>query len=528
MFEAPTLDTLLGFNLDIALPAIWLVSSVLILLLVDLFISEERKHWTPRLAMLSVAISFALTLFYYSPEETSAFGGMFIADGFTGFLNIVALGTAFITILLSQDYLKNANIAHGEFYTLLLLSTAGVMFMIGANNLLIIFVALELLSIPLYLLAAFRATNPDYISQKSALEQEGTVELSILKSEESGMKYFILGAFASAFLVYGGALIYGATGTLQLDEIASVIAKTSSSETTVIFLLLAGTAMSIVGLGFKVAAVPFHMWTPDVYEGAPTPVTAFMSVAAKIGGFAALFRLMIVGLSQLTVGDGNAAAWLVTIQVLAAATLIIGNLIAISQSNIKRMLAYSSIAHAGYILIALAAIGMSPLAADKTTLINSAAQAAAIYLLAYMFTNLGAFAVVQALENADGTGTEINDFAGLFRSKPLIAIAMAIFMLSLTGIPLTGGFFGKWLIFNAAVQADLIILVVIGVLTSVISAFYYMRVVVKMFLDVDAEGSDAPGATRSVTLAIYASMAGVLITGIAIPIVANLVEFIKF
>lgn len=522
MFEAPTLDTLLGFNLDIALPAIWLASSVLILLLVDLFISEERKHWTPRLAMLSVAISFVLTLFYYNPEETSAFNGMFIADGFTGFLNIVILGTAFITILLSQDYLKTANIAHGEFYTLLLLSSAGVMFMIGANNLLIIFVALELLSIPLYLLAAFRATNPDYISKKSALMQEGTVELSILKSEESGMKYFILGAFSSAFLVYGAALIYGATGTLQLPEIANAI-TTMNGDTTVTFLLLAGAAMSIVGLGFKVAAVPFHMWTPDVYEGAPTPVTAFMSVAAKIGGFAALFRLMIVGLSQFTVGDGDAAAWLITIQVLAATTLIIGNLIAISQSNIKRMLAYSSIAHAGYILIALASIGVG-----DAGLNDVAAQAAAVYLIAYMFTNMGAFAVVQALEKPDGTGTEIDDFAGLFRSKPLIAIAMAIFMLSLTGIPLTGGFFGKWLIFGAAVQANLIILAVIGVLMSVVSAFYYMRVVVKMFLEVDAEGSDALGATRSVTFAIYASMAGVLITGIAVPIVANLIEAIKF
>jgi NADH-quinone oxidoreductase subunit N len=530
MFEAPTLDTLAGFNLNIALPAIWLASSVLILLLFDLFTSEERKQWTARLAMLFVAISFALNMAYYSPEETSAFGGMFVADGFTGFLNIVILATAFISILLSQDYLKKANIAHGEFYTLLLLSTSGVMFMIGANNLLVIFVALELLSIPLYLMAAFRATNVDYISQKSALVQaEGaTVDPSIVKSEESGMKYFILGAFASAFLVYGAALIYGATGTLQLDKIATAIAQLASGDTTLTFLLLAGSALSIVGLGFKIAAVPFHMWTPDVYEGAPTPVTAYMSVAAKIGGFAALLRLLIVAFSQFNLATGDAAAWLLTIQVIAAATLIIGNLVAISQSNIKRMLAYSSIAHAGYILIAVAAIGMSPLVDDKSALINASAQAAAVYLMAYMFTNLGAFAVVQALEKPDGTGTEISDFAGLFRSKPLIAIAMTIFMLSLIGIPLTGGFFGKWLVFGAAVQADLIILAVIGVLTSVISAFYYMRVVVNMFLNVDAEGSETPGATRPVVLAIYASMAAVLIIGIAVPLVTNLVKFIDF
>lgn len=524
MFEAPTLDTLWSFNLELALPAIWLASSVMILLLVDLFISDERKHWTPRLALLSILISFGLTLWNYNSDTTEAFGGMYVADTFTNFLNIVTLATAFITVLLSGDYLKKANIAHGEFYTLLLLSTAGVMFMIGANNLLIIFVALELLSIPLYLMAAFRATNADYISQSSALvETEGAgSDVSIVKSEESGMKYFILGAFASAFLVYGAALLYGATGTLQLDLIAAEIGNMATGTTTPTFLLLAGSALSVVGLGFKIAAVPFHMWTPDVYEGAPTPVTAYMSVAAKIGGFAALVRLMVVGLSGFQVG-GDAAVWVLTIQVIAAATLILGNLVAVSQSNIKRMLAYSSIAHAGYILIAVAAIGIS-----SGDIVNASAQAIAVYLIAYMFTNLGAFAVVQAVEKEDGTGTDISDFAGLFRSKPIIAVAMTVFMLSLIGIPLTGGFFGKWLVFSAAVQGNLIILAVIGVLTSVISAFYYMNVVVKMFLDVDAEGSDVPGATRPVLIAIYASMAGVLVTGIAVPLVINLIQNIAF
>jgi NADH-quinone oxidoreductase subunit N len=212
------------------------------------------------------------------------------------------------------------------------------------------------------------------------------------------------------------------------------------------------------------------------------------------------------------------------IQVVAAATLIIGNVVAISQNNVKRMLAYSSIAHAGYILMAVAAVGVTG-AAD---IASSAAQAAAVYLLAYMFTNIGAFAVVQAIENPDGSGTNLDDFNGLFNSKPLLAIAMTIFMLSLTGIPLTGGFLGKWLIFGAAVKADLIVLAVIGVLTSVISAFYYIRVVVNMFLRDEAEGSPAPGATRAVTMAIYAAMAGVLITGIFVPLVTNLVNQISF
>lgn len=523
MFEAPTLQTLLDFNLNIALPAIWLASSVMILLLVDLFLPEERKHWTPIVALSFISIAFVMTLFNFSPEETSAFGGMFVADGFTGFLNIVTLGTAFFAILLSTDYLENANIHHGEYYTLLLLSTAGVMFMVGANSLLVIFIALELLSIPLYILAAFRSTNPDHISKNSALVARGDVDPLILKSEESGVKYFILGAFSSAFLVYGMALIYGATGTVMLDEIAIAIGSVVTGSSTPTFLLLTGAGLTIVGLGFKVAAVPFHMWTPDVYEGSPTPVTAFMSVAAKVGGFAALLRLMITGLAGFTLGEADTAAWVMTVQVIAAATLILGNFMALAQTNVKRMLAYSSIAHAGYLLMAVAAVGVT----GATGINTAAAQGAGIYLLAYMFTNLGAFAVVQALENEDGSGSEITDFAGLFNSRPILAIAMTIFMFSLIGIPLTGGFLGKWLVFGAAVQGNLIILAIIGVLTSVVSAFYYMRVVVNMFLR-DGDGSETPGATVPVTLAIYASMAGVLITGIVVPVIASLASAIQF
>ncbi|MGJ3238597.1 MAG: NADH-quinone oxidoreductase subunit N [Anaerolineae bacterium] len=523
MFEAPTLQTLADFNLNIALPAIWLASSILILLLTDLFLPEERKHWTPILALSFISVSFVMTLFNFNPEETSAFGGMFVADGFTGLLNIVTLGTAFIAILLSTDYLKQANIHHGEYYTLLLLSTVGVMFMVGANNLLVVFVALEVLSIPLYILAAFRTTDAEHISKSSSLVSRGDVDPLILRSEESGMKYFILGAFSSAFMVYGMALIYGATGTFMLEDVASAIGAVVTGNATPSFLLLAGTALTVVGLSFKVAAVPFHMWTPDVYEGSPTPITAFMSVAAKVGGFAALFRLMVTGLADFSIGDTNVAVWVMTLQVIAAATLILGNFMALAQSNVKRMLAYSSIAHAGYILMAVAAVGVS----GNAGIGSAAGQAIAVYMLAYMFTNLGAFAVVQALENVDGTGNDLSNFDGLFNSRPLIAIAMTIFMLSLIGIPLTGGFVGKWLVFGAAVQSNLIVLAVIGVLTSVVSAFYYMRVVVGMFLR-EGEGSATPGANLPVTLVIYASMAGVLITGILLPIVSSLASAINF
>jgi NADH-quinone oxidoreductase subunit N len=361
----------------------------------------------------------------------------------------------------------------------------------------------------LYVLAAFRSTDnkPD--------------DAVSLKSEESGMKYFILGAFASAFFVYGAALVYGATGTTNLPEIFAMVENIIAGEpTSATVLLLLGSALVLVGLGFKVAVVPFHMWTPDVYEGAPTPVTAYMSVAAKVGGFAALMRIMVVGLSAFVLEDGNPAVWQNTVWIIAAVTLILGNFVALSQKNVKRMLAYSSIAHAGYLLMAVAAAGSAGVG-------DVAVQSMLVYLMAYMFTNLGAFGVVLAIENKDGSGVDIDDFAGLFNSQPALALAMAIFMFSLTGVPLTAGFMGKWLVFGSVVQAGLIPLAVIGVLTSVISAFYYVRIIVNMFLNTEAQGAEGIGATRPVQYAVYASMAGVLIVGILPFFVTNLVQMVQ-
>jgi NADH-quinone oxidoreductase subunit N len=374
------------------------------------------------------------------------------------------------------------------------------MFMATANDLIAVFVALELLSIPLYVLAAFRSPE--------------------LKSEESGLKYFVLGAFSSAFFVYGAALIYGATGTTNLPQIFNALGLALAGQGQATLLLLLGSGLILVGLGFKVAVVPFHMWTPDVYEGAPTPVTAFMSVGAKVGGFAALLRIMIVALPALTVGTQSAAAWQNVVEIIAAATLILGNFVAISQTNIKRMLAYSSIAHAGYILMAVAAAG-TPGIQDQ------AARAALIYLLGYMFTNLGAFAVVIAVEKSDGTGTTLDDFKGLSRSRPALAAMMAFFMLSLTGIPLTGGFIGKWFVFWATLNGGLTVLAVIGVLTSVASAFYYIRVIVNMYL-ADGEGSPAEGATKFVNWAAYVAFAGTLVMGILPFVVTSLTDRVAF
>jgi NADH-quinone oxidoreductase subunit N len=363
-------------------------------------------------------------------------------------------------------------------------------------------------------LAAFRSTDGTPNDEVST------------KSEESGIKYFILGAFASAFFVYGAALIYGATGSADLHKIfASIQLMVISTETTSAqVLLLLGAALIVVGLGFKVAAVPFHMWTPDVYEGSPTPVTGFMSVAAKIGGFAALLRILVVGLSAFTLKTGEPAAWQNAIQVIAALTLILGNAVALSQSNVKRMLAYSSIAHAGYILMALAAVGSSSMV---TGLGNAAAQSVLVYLLAYMFTNLGAFAVVMTLEKEDGTGMSLDDFNGLYNTRPGMAVAMAVFMFSLTGIPLTAGFMGKWLVFNATIQAGLVPLAVIGVLTSVISAFYYMRVIRNMFQNQQPDGLELPPVASSVNWAVYASMVGVILLGIFPVLITNLIGMVK-
>ncbi|PJF27633.1 MAG: hypothetical protein CUN52_14220 [Phototrophicales bacterium] len=286
--------------------------------------------------------------------------------------------------------------------------------------------------------------------------------------------------------------------------------------TSSIFYLVVGAAMIIVALGFKVAVVPFHMWTPDVYEGAPTPVTAFMSVGAKAGGFAALLRVMIVALPTLSVNSGDAATvWQSSMSVIAALTMILGNVVAISQTNIKRMLAYSSIAHAGYLLMAVAAAGAVGVA-------ESATRGLLVYLLSYTFTNLGAFAVIIALEKEDGTGTMIEDFVGLARSRPVLAAMMAFFMLSLTGVPATAGFIGKFLVFGASIEAGLIWLAVIGVLTSVLSAYYYVRVIVNMYLRDSDAPLEAEGETPLVKYAVYISFTAVLVIGLFPALALNL------
>jgi len=437
-----------------------------ILLLVDLFIPKERKGITALLSALGLAITLGFTLAQIG-NERSGFSNMVVLDGFSTFVNALLLVSGLLGVALAYGYVKRMNIERGEYYTLLLFSVTGMMLMAQASDLIVVFIALELLSIPLYVLAAFNRTKSE--------------------SEEAGLKYFLLGAFATGFVVYGTALVFGATGSTNLSAIV-----TSASAGTSSLLLTIGAALILVGFGFKIAAVPFHMWTPDVYQGAPSAVTAFMSSGAKIAGFAALLRVFATAFPSLAT-DMTDVLW-----ALAAATMILGNVIAISQTNIKRLLAYSSIAHAGYILMAFVPYG-------NPTVRDVSIAAGLFYLVSYAVTNFGAWGVVIALEKAEGKGLEIADYAGLGRKYPALAAAMTVFMLSLIGFPPTLGMVGKFYLFRSVIAGGYTWLAIIGVLTSLISAYYYLRVVVTMYMK-DGE----PVTERETWLALTTGVTAVI------------------
>ncbi len=463
-FQAPAIDFL------VVLPLIFVAGTGLLLMILDLILSEDRaRRLAPVLTMVGLfgGLISSVVLWNSGRAAFSVAGGypMLVADNFAIALNVIFALTGILTVLLSVNYLRRTGHDRPEFYMLMMFSLSGMMLMGMANDLILIFLALELLSIPLYILAGFAWPRPE--------------------SEESAMKYFVLGAFSSAIFIYGVALIYGATGTTALPGVVAAAAGGAS------MLLMAGAAMMLVGFGFKIAAAPFHMWTPDVYEGAPTVVTAFMSVGAKVGGFAALLRILIVALP--TLGD----SWTIALSALATLTLIVGNLLAIMQPNIKRMLGYSSIAHAGYILIAVAASFNNP----------DGISAALFYMLAYTFTNLGAFAVAVAVERKEGEGVMLDDYKGLAKRYPWMAICMAFFMLSLTGIPPTGGFAAKFYVFSTAIEAGLVWLTLVGVVTSVISAYYYLRVVFLMYM-FEGEGEMVlkPALVSAVVIAAVATL----------------------
>ncbi len=431
-------------NMNVILPLAALIAWSCILLIVDLTIPKEHKGWTAVMAAFGLVLCLGLSIAQFGRSATG-FNGMVINDGFSTFLTILFLSSGLAAIAVAYDYLKRMDIERGEYYVLLLFSISGMMLMAVANDLIVVFLALELLSIPLYVLAGFARPK--------------------VESEEASIKYFLMGAFSGSFVVFGIALVFGATGTTNLTQIFTSI----SSEMTNLPLLTIGAALILVGFGFKVAAVPFHMWTPDVYHGSPSTVTAFMSVGAKAAGFAALLRIFVSAFPALST-DLTMILWAIS-----ALTMFLGNVVAIAQSNIKRMLAYSSIAHAGYILMALVPYG-------NTSVNSDTISAALFYLVAYALTSFGAWAVVIALEKAEGKGLEMNDYAGLARKYPLLAACMAVFMLSFIGVPPTLGFMGKFYLFRTVIEGGYLGLALIGVFTSLISAYYYLRVIVIMYM----------------------------------------------
>lgn len=422
------------------LPLVVVTGAAMIVLITDLFLEGPDRDPLVWLSVAGLALAGLVAAVLWG-QHGQTLGSTFVLDNYALFFDLLFCLASALTLLMAVDYLATTDVRSGEYYSLVLFATAGMMTMAGANDLIVLFLGLEVMSISVYVLAGIWRQD--------------------LRSNEAALKYFLLGAFATGFLLFGIALVYGAAGTTRLDGIAAALSSGIGEGRE---MLLLGIVLLLVGFGFKVAAVPFHMWTPDVYEGAPTSVTALMAVGVKAAAFAAFARVFLDSFA------GVAADWKGIVWVLAVLTMTLGNLLAISQANIKRMLAYSSIAHAGYLLVALVAGG------------REGGAALLFYLLAYGAMNLGAFGVVAALSRRGEPNEEIERYAGLGFRRPLLAMAMAAFMLSLAGVPPLVGFAGKFYVFSAAVNQGYIGLAVIGVLNSVVSAYYYLWVIVTMYM----------------------------------------------
>ena len=399
--------------------------------------------------------------------------GVVSADNFGLFVTWILILVGLLSLAFSGPTIAREGLPQGEYYALLLFAIAGMMLMATASDLLVIFLALEVLSLAVYVLTGIRRDSP--------------------LATEAAFKYFLLGAFSSAFFLYGIAFTYGLTGSTRLDRVGSLIAAQAMAPTP---MQLAAVGLLLVGFAFKVSAVPFHMWTPDAYEGAPPAVTGFMSTGVKAAAFAAFARVFLAGFEPLH------DQWWMVLWTIAAATMIVGTVVGVAQGNVKRMLAYSSIAHGGYLLVALVSA-------------NDVAKGAVLfYLLAYAVTNLGAFGVVALLDTRDRPNDQIRDFAGLWNDHPALAALMTIFLLSLGGFPPTAGFVAKWYVFSAAVKGGYYWLAVIGVLTSVVSVFFYLRIVVMMYMSQTDAPARFPAVPRIAGAALIASAAIVFYLGI--------------
>ncbi|RJP18359.1 MAG: NADH-quinone oxidoreductase subunit N [Candidatus Abyssobacteria bacterium SURF_5] len=475
-------------------PEVVIALTGLLILAADIFLKPRRAMSLAVLALAGLFISLLMTGAIWSRDET-AFSGMVAVDTYSQFFKIIFILSAAFTVLMSPRYLKLFNISMGEYLELILFATLGMMVMVAGNDLLTIYIGLELMAISIYLMAGFQRQSP--------------------RSSEASIKYFLLGSFASAILLYGISFFYGITSTTSLPGIAEYLDFTKSAESgkqiTQMLnpsLITLSLVLMTVGFSFKIAAVPFHMWTPDVYEGAPTPLTAFMSVGPKVAGFAVIMRVYLTTFNTLVLD------WTQLFMLLSILTMIVGNVVAVAQSNIKRMLAYSSIAHAGYLLIGVVSAGSAMEVTSRITLrgalISESIISVMVYLFAYMFMNLGTFAIVITLAREGDPHESLSDYAGLAKRRPLTAMLMAILLLSLAGIPPTFGFVGKLFIFKAAIDTENTQLAVIGVINSVIAAFYYIRVIVYMYMKESEAGAVAEGDMAGSTM--YAAVTASLFT----------------
>jgi NADH-quinone oxidoreductase subunit N len=476
--------------LTLLLPEIVLTLAAFVVLGLDIIWhgDQARERWLPWITFAGLVLTLVATIVVW-PLSGSSGQGLILgaAQGFGGAgspmmaLDQLALFFKLFTVLIlaivtlsAGEYVQKHTSFRGEFYALLLLAGLSIMLASAATNLVMIYLSIEFLSITSYILTGYLRND--------------------LRSIEAAVKYFIYGAATSAVMLYGFSLLYGATGTTDLAAMSTALANGS---VTIRWLVLPATIMALAGLGFKIALVPFHQWSPDAYEGAPTPVTAFLSVGPKAAGFAVLVRLLVTALPAFQVD------WTGVLAGVAIVTMSLGNLVALWQTNVKRLLAYSSIAQAGYMLIGLAAF--APQSQSWTTGLNGLL----IYLFAYLFTNLGAFAVVIAVENRTGSAN-IPDFAGLIRRSPFLAVSMFVFLLSLIGIPPTGGFLGKLFVFGAAIQKEMILLAVVAIINSVISVYYYYAIMRQMFFGEVVEASSIQPAS-SLRLVVGVNVVMVLV-----------------
>ena len=451
------------------LPELVLTAGALVVLIADVLLPRERRSALSWVTLAAIGATLA-SLLPFTSTHVEVAHGLLAVDRFALFFKIVFLVAAAITVLMSVRYLAIEGASPGEYYFLILCATLGMMVMAGGIDLITIFIGLETMAVSFYILAGFIKPNQ--------------------RSNEAAVKYFLLGAFSLGILLYGMSPMYGLSGTTNLRVMATSFGAMAGDSRLALAVILV-----VAGVGFRIAAVPFHMWAPDVYEGAPTPVTAFLSVGSKAASFAMLIRIFVEGLPSAS------EDWRLLFWVLSIATMTVGNFAAVTQTNVKRMLAYSSIAHAGYVLIGIVA-GTS-----------RGITATLIYLMVYSFMQLGAFAVVVMLRRADVVGDELKDFSGLASRNPFAAFAMLLFMLSLGGIPPTAGFMGKFWLFSAAIDAHYYWLALIGVLNSAVSLYYYIRIVVFMYVKKETLGSE-PTTSPTLAVVLAVAVAATLVLGV--------------